>query len=46
MWRLFMTGASRTPVARMRTETNLAELREAHKGSPYLGEDRNVRINR
>ena len=40
-----MTGASRTPVARMRTETNLAELREAHKGSP-LGEDRSVRINR
>ena len=41
-----MTGASRTPGVRMRTETNLVELKEAHKGSPYLGEDRSVRINR
>ena len=47
MWRLFMTGAERRPVVKMTMETNLAELREEHQGSPYMGmQDRNVRINR
>ena len=47
MWRLFLTGAEKMPVVKMTMETNLAELKEAHLGSPYMGmQDRSVRINR
>ena len=47
MWRLFLTGAERMPVVKMMMETNLAELKEVHLGSPYMGmQDRSVRINR
>ena len=46
LWRMFMTGPDHLPVKNMDSNTTFRELRSAHRGSPFLSQDRRVRINR
>ncbi len=46
LWRLFLTGNDHLPVKKMSRDTSFRELRSGHRRSPFVSNERRVRIHR